>query len=94
MDLNQNPESLENMLLCDESEECLEFKSGLTCDERRKLKKKLNKKRRKEKAAENQRTSFLMKARPEGRSATSSNNFTKARQGSKTTRVESKSWCS
>lgn len=46
------------MLLCDEGEECLEFKSGLTCEERRKLKKKLNKKRRKEKAAENQRTSF------------------------------------
>lgn len=43
------------MLLCDEGEECLEFKSGLTCEERRKLKKKLNKKRRKEKAAENQR---------------------------------------
>ena len=82
------------MLLCDEGEECLEFKSGLTCEERRKLKKKLNKKRRKEKAAENQRTSFSTQARPAGRSATSFRNFTRGRQGLRTTAAVSRSWSS
>jgi hypothetical protein len=68
VDLNQNPEA--ESLECEEDGAALDGKSGLSCEERRKLKKKLNKKRRREKQVEMQRTLPSNQGRRGDRSAT------------------------
>lgn len=67
VDLNQNPEAAEGGLECEEDGSILDTKGILSCEERRKLKKKLNKKRRREKAAEMQRKYCPTQARQEDR---------------------------